>query len=60
MSWQQAVQERQEIVLSTASENGNPHAIIVISLGLVDKKVLIGACQMKKTLANIKKITRLS
>jgi len=54
MNWKQALQERQELVLATSSKDGNPHAIMVISLGLIDDKLLIGACLMKTTLENIK------
>jgi predicted pyridoxine 5'-phosphate oxidase superfamily flavin-nucleotide-binding protein len=54
MSWKQAVQERQKIVLATSSKKSQPHAIIVISLGLIDNKILIGACLMKTSLENIK------
>lgn len=59
MSWIQSVEERQEIVLSTCSGN-IPHAIIVISLGLVDNQLLIGCCLMKRTIENIKKNNRVS
>lgn len=54
MSWQDAVKERQELVLASSSQKGDPRAIMVISLGLVDNKLLIGACLMKTTLENIK------
>lgn len=53
MSWQQTVDNGQELVLATSSKSGIPNAIVVISLGLVDKKILIGACQMKTTLENM-------
>lgn len=59
MSWKQSVEERQEIVLSTCSKN-IPHAIIVLSLGLVDNQLLIGACLMKTTFENIKKNNKVS
>jgi predicted pyridoxine 5'-phosphate oxidase superfamily flavin-nucleotide-binding protein len=54
MSWQKLVEGRQEVVLASASKNGEAHAIIVISLGRIDEKILIGACLMKKTLSNIR------
>lgn len=54
MTWQNTFKEGQKIVLTSASREGNPHAIIVVSLGFVDNKLLIGACQMKTTLENIK------
>jgi hypothetical protein len=55
MGWKQTVEERQELVLATSSTDGIPHAIVVISLGLIDKKLLLGACLMKTTLKNIQK-----
>jgi hypothetical protein len=55
MDWKQTIAERNEIVLVTSSLDGVPHAIIAISLGLVDEKILIGACVMKITLDNIRK-----
>ena len=54
MSWKKALQQGHEIVLATSWED-KPHAIVVISLGFCDNKLLIGACQMKTTLENIKK-----
>lgn len=54
MSWKQTIDERKEIVLATASIDGNPNAIVVISMGMMDSKLLIGACVMNKTLDNIK------
>ncbi|PIP15056.1 hypothetical protein COY13_01295 [Candidatus Roizmanbacteria bacterium CG_4_10_14_0_2_um_filter_36_35] len=60
MDWKHALREKQEIVLATCSKNGVPRAIMVISLGLVDDKLLIGACLMKKTLENIKKNNKVS
>ncbi len=42
------------MVLATISRDNNPHAIIVLSLGLIDEKLLIGACLMKATLKNIR------
>lgn len=59
MSWKQAVEERSEMVLSTCSNN-IPHAIIVLSLGLVDDQLLIGACLMKTTFENLKKNPKVS
>jgi len=60
MSWKEALKQGQEIVLATSSKDGNPRAIIVISLGLVDEKLLIGACQMKRSLENIRENNRVS
>lgn len=60
MGWKQAVRERQEVFLATSSKGGNPHGIIVLSLGLLDEKLLIGACLMKTSLDNILKNNRVS
>lgn len=60
MSWRKAIQKGQEIVLATSSKSGKPRAIVVISLGLVDNKLLIGACQMKTSLRNMKENDRVS
>ena len=54
MSWQQTVEERQEVTIATSSLEGVPHAIIAVSLGLVDGKLLMGAALMKTTLENLK------
>lgn len=53
MSWEDAVMEGQELVLATSSNEGDPRAIVVVSLGLVEGKLLIGACQMGASLKNI-------
>jgi len=60
MSCKKAISQGQEIILATSSKIGNPRAIVVISLGLFNKKLLIGACQMKRSLKNIKENTRVS
>lgn len=60
MDWRDALSERQEIVLATSSIEGKPRAIVVVSLGFVDGKLLIGACQMKSTLKNIEGNGRVS
>jgi len=59
MTWQQTLKEGHEIVLATCSNN-IPRAIVVISLGFIEGKLLIGACQMKSTLENIRKNSRVS
>jgi len=60
MSWKLSLQERQKIVLATSSNKGLPHAIVVLSLGLVDEKLLVGACLMKTSLKNIKENGKVS
>jgi general stress protein 26 len=53
MSWKNTLKQGKEIVLVSASKSGKPHAIVVISQGLIDKNLLINACQTKNTLKNI-------
>lgn len=53
MSWENVLKERKEIILATSSKNSQPNAIIVMSLGLIDDKILIANCQMKSTFENI-------
>ncbi len=53
MSWEKALQSGQEIVLATSSSEGKPHAIVVVSCGIMDGKLLIGVCQMKTSLKNL-------
>jgi hypothetical protein len=55
MTWQTSVKKGNELVVVTSSNKSDPHAIVVISLGIHDKKLLIGACQMKTTLNNLLK-----
>lgn len=54
MSWLETVSERQELVLATSSKSSIPHAIVVLSMGMMNQKLLIGACLAKTTLNNIK------
>ncbi len=60
MAWKDALKERQNIVLATSSKDGNPRAIIVVSLGFIDDRLLISACLMKKTLENIEENNKVS
>lgn len=53
MTWQDAFQKENELVLTTSSLNGEPHAIIVICKGLLDNKILINVCQMQTSLKNL-------
>ena len=54
VSWQESIQQGAHVVLATASPGGTPHAIVVESLGLLNDKLLLGACQMHTTLENLK------
>ena len=60
MAWKDVLKERQNIVLATSSKDGSPRAIIVVSLGFIDDKLLIGACVMRKSLENIKENNKVS
>jgi len=60
MAWKDTLKDRQNIVLATSSKDGNPRAIVVVSLGFVDEKLLIGACLMGKSLENIKENNKVS
>jgi uncharacterized pyridoxamine 5'-phosphate oxidase family protein len=54
MDWEKAFEPRQEIVLATVKKDGAPHAIYVLSMGIVGNKLLIAVCSMVTTLENIK------
>lgn len=58
MSWKTALRKGGEIILATCSDK--PRAIVVISLGFENEKLLIGACHMKMTLRNIRDNGRVS
>jgi hypothetical protein len=60
MSYQEALREREKIILATSSKNGEPRAIVVVSLGLIDGKILLGACLMGKSLENMKENSKVS
>ncbi len=59
MTWKTCLRKGSEIILATCSDN-KPRAIVVMSLGLENGKLLIGACQMKMTLKNIRNNGRVS
>lgn len=52
--WKDAFESGKNIVVATISKGGRPHAIYVTALGFIAGKLLIGACQMKTTLENLK------
>ena len=60
MAWKATLKQGQNIVLATSSKGGSPRAIIVVSLGFIDDRLLIGACLMKKSLENIKENNKVS
>lgn len=60
MDWKKIFKEGVELVLATYSEENGPHAIVVASQGFVEGKLLINACQMRTTLANLEKDNRVA
>ena len=60
MDWKKIFKEGEELVLATYSAESGPHAIVVASQGFVEDKLLINACQMRTTLANLKNDNRVS
>ncbi|MCX6809283.1 MAG: pyridoxamine 5'-phosphate oxidase family protein [Candidatus Berkelbacteria bacterium] len=54
MDWKNAFDKDRELILATCSKSAEPNANIVISLGFVDGKLLIGDYQMHKTIENLK------
>ncbi len=60
MAWKDVLKEREKIILATSSKDGEPRAIIVISLGFVDDKLLVGVCLMQRSLENIKENNKVS
>ena len=50
MVWKDAFAARKEVILATASKAAIPRAIVVTSLGFSGDKLLIGICQMRKSL----------
>ena len=52
MSWKDCLKEGSELVLISSSKKAEPHGIIVISLGIIDNKILIGLCQSNTSIKN--------
>jgi len=53
MSWKQALRERSVLFFGTSSKKGTPRVIPVVSLGMIDDQLLIGACLMGVSLKNL-------
>jgi uncharacterized pyridoxamine 5'-phosphate oxidase family protein len=53
MAWQDSFQKGQELVLATCSNNNQPNANIVISLGFYEGRLLIADAQMNTTIKNL-------
>jgi len=54
MNWKSNFAKGKELVLSTSSRKGIPNANVVLSLGIIDNKLLVANCQMNTTLKNLK------
>lgn len=55
MAWQDTVKQQSELILTTCTDEGKPHAILVISKGLVEGKITFGLCGKWKTYNNLKR-----
>ena len=54
MSWKKIFQKGQELVLATASKNGEPNANVVESLGFCDGKLMVIDVVMNRTIKNLR------
>ncbi len=54
MTWKDKFKEDSELILATSSKNGEPNAIIAVSLGFMDDKLIFADCHMNNTIKNIK------
>ena len=59
MQWQDHFLKGKQIVLASCSKDCQPNANIVLSLGIVDGKLLIANCQMSTTIKNLKENPRI-
>lgn len=53
MAFQEAVSQKELLVVSTVTKDNKPHSNIMVSLGLVDGKILIGLCIQNITYENL-------
>ena len=53
MSFQEAILHREPLVFSTVTKSGKPHSNVMLSLGMVDEKILIGLCFLNTTFENL-------
>lgn len=54
MTWQNTLQIGQELSFCSINSDGSPHAIIVISKGIEEGKLILNNCEMLITEENIK------
>lgn len=57
--WKKNFEDGKELILATCSNDCDPNANIVISLGFVGSKLLIADCQMTTTIKNLKQNKRI-
>lgn len=53
MSYKEALAHREPLVVSTVTADGKPHSNYMLSLGVVDGKILIGLCFLTTTYENL-------
>lgn len=51
--WEEEFDNNKELILSSCSKDCTPRSIVVISRGYKDNLLLIGVCEMQKTLKNL-------
>jgi len=54
MVWKDKFKEGSELILATSSKKGEPNAIIAVSLGFMDDKLIFADCHMNNTIKNLK------
>lgn len=54
MEWKDKFKEGEELILATSSKKGEPNAIIAVSLGFVNDKLILADCHMNNTIKNLK------
>lgn len=54
MQWKDKFKEDSELILATSSKKGEPNAIIAVSLGFIDDKLIFADCHMNNTIKNLK------
>jgi len=54
MTWKEKFNQGSELVLATSSKKGEPNAIIAVSLGFMDDKLIFADCHMNNTVKNLK------
>ena len=60
MSIQEAFSHREPLIVSTVTPEGKAHSNAMLSLGIIDGKILIGLCFLNTTFKNLSKNTSIS